>query len=291
MNDFTEKVIEKFSSDKNCKFLYNRIKDYFLNSPETCHDAKNKVAAFLRDNFKKNAVHFIERIKEEMLMSDPLTGVSYLEQVKCLNTEFIIDRIEFIKENVLEKTVQSFRVDDQHATFRNNNQLSMTPDCLLNKWKNSSGRNIQLREDRGGDNSTYGQRQKYSQSALTSGIEFCDQSSLNTQNHVDQFYTSYMGGLNGDPNSYENTPFGVSTPASDARLLSRRIFRNNEDGVENGIPNYEKRLYNRNLEKDIGEGLQSSEIDNFHYKHDVSSLHERIDHKNKIRKKIYNNYC
>ena len=88
------------------------------------------------------------------------------------------------------------------------------------------------------------------------------------------FYTARMCNLNSA--GYENTPFGVSTPESDARLLSRRIFRA-EGGVENGIPIRQRALHGRRHERDIAEGLTATDYANFNYAHDMSSLHRRID--------------
>lgn len=54
--------------------------------------------------------------------------------------------------------------------------------------------------------------------------------------------------------SHYDTPFGVSTPAADARLLSRRVFRE-----DNRIPVREQKLYRRNLDRDIDESLAGEE--------------------------------
>ena len=69
--------------------------------------------------------------------------------------------------------------------------------------------------------------------------------------------------------------FANATRDSDDRLLSRRIFRKNERGEENGIPSYEKRLYNRHLERDVSETLRTSEFQAKVYGYDMSSLYKR----------------
>jgi hypothetical protein len=47
---------------------------------------------------------------------------------------------------------------------------------------------------------------------------------------------------------------------------------------------YEARLYNRNLERDIDEGLRGAERDCMVHAHDMTSLYNRIDHKNEVRR-------
>jgi hypothetical protein len=91
--------------------------------------------------------------------------------------------------------------------------------------------------------------------------------------------TSYKQALNRNVYPHEATPFGVSSPAADARLLSRRTFRRNEAGAENGVPRYESRLYNRYLERDVAEGLHNAEKGHLLSGHDMASIHRRQEHK------------
>ena len=110
----------------------------------------------------------------------------------------------------------------------------------------------------------------------TSGVVVCDQSHLGTANHHDQLFgTQYMMALNSE-RGHTNDSFGNATAQSDERLLSRRIFRANENGVENGIPNYRKRLHNRNYERDIGETMQGRERTCQVRGHDMQSLYDRM---------------
>jgi hypothetical protein len=128
-------------------------------------------------------------------------------------------------------------------------------------------------------NPTYGQGNH----SMKTGIVFCDQSELGTSNHVDMLLgAEYIQALNRDPQPHTNDAFGNATPASDARLLERRIFRSNEDGVENGIPRYESRLYKRMyyMERDVTEALRPGERDCMIHGYDMSDLRKRIDYKN-----------
>lgn len=114
------------------------------------------------------------------------------------------------------------------------------------------------------------------------GVSFCDQSNVGTSNHVEMLFgSSAISSLNRD--GFYTGIVGDSTPEQNAGLLSRRIFRSNECGIENGIPNYEKRLYNREYERSIGENLEATEYGAIVYANDMRSLFERVD-----RRREYN---
>jgi hypothetical protein len=86
----------------------------------------------------------------------------------------------------------------------------------------------------------------------------------------------YFVALNRE-SDYTNTSFGTATPASDRRLLERRTFRNNSEGVENGISAYEARLQRRPLERDIDETLHGAEFGCNLYSYDMGDLRCRVD--------------
>ncbi len=115
------------------------------------------------------------------------------------------------------------------------------------------------------------------------GFNFCDQSDVNTSLAYEmQFNTLYIQELNKDPYPHTATAFGESTPASDSRLLSRRTFRSNEDGEENGIPRYERRLQRRNLDRNVDETLHDTQYDYQQRKHDMCDLVTRTNNKKKL---------
>lgn len=115
------------------------------------------------------------------------------------------------------------------------------------------------------------------------GINFCDQSYLGGDLYYDmQFQTMFVRELNKDPEPHTFQPFGWACPESDNRLLSRRTFRNNEDGVENGIPRYERRLQRRNLDRDIDEDLRDTQYGYQQRGHDMSDLWTRTRNKKHI---------
>ena len=115
------------------------------------------------------------------------------------------------------------------------------------------------------------------------GFDFCDQSDVNTSMFYEmQFDTLYIRELNKDKDPHTATAFGESTPASDTRLLSRRTFRSNEDGVENGIPRYERRLQRRNLDRNLDETLHDTQYDYQQRGYDMCDLITRTNNKKKL---------
>jgi hypothetical protein len=122
-------------------------------------------------------------------------------------------------------------------------------------------------------------------------VDFCDQSDVGTSSYYSsQFDTPYIQALNRDPQPHTSQPFGYSTAASDERLLSRRIFRNNEAGVENGISRYEVRLQRRNLDRDNGETFADTQYDYVQRGHDMGDLLRRTNAKTRVvDKRAYDN--
>ena len=122
-------------------------------------------------------------------------------------------------------------------------------------------------------------------------IDFCDQSDVGTSSYYDaQLNTPIMNAMNRDPQEHTLRPFGYANKASDERLLSRRIFRSNEEGVENGISRHEVRLQRRNLDRDNGETFADTQYDYMARGHDMSDLIRRTNNKVRINdKKEYDN--
>lgn len=129
-----------------------------------------------------------------------------------------------------------------------------------------------------------------SQAGMITGITFSDQRKFGTSNHVSMYEnTSYKASLNSHDAPWQYSVFGDSTPAADARLMERRVFRSNyghaydklgrSNKVENGIPTFEVRLQRRALDRNIDEGLRNAEKECIQYSHDMDSLNDRIDRK------------
>jgi hypothetical protein len=113
-------------------------------------------------------------------------------------------------------------------------------------------------------------------SQLHTGITFSDNSQSGLNAHENYFFNDSFHALNkGGP--IAGGAFGYSNEFTNNRLLDRRTFRVGNDGVENGIPFYEKALYNRYYDRDIHENLRASEFDYQTQRNDMGSLYERAD--------------
>ncbi len=276
MNRYTRLVLKGFQSDANKRELGNELTNAF-------NDAE--VYKFVEANLDKLVDNFAKTWEVEMLNSDPIAGLSVNEQINMLNAEFLEDRSHFIKAQVLgdqERPNTYILHDGGPATSRNGlKHFQQKPDNILASWKRNSGRGMTTREDTQSD--TYAHNPYHFSSnygGMTTGITVCDQSEIGTSQHVDTFYNDtnfrLLNGLDKGQKLWGGA-FGDATPESDARLLSRRVFRSNERGEENGIPVYEQRLYRRNLERDVGEAMSGRERGCAVYKHDMRSLYDRVD--------------
>lgn len=270
MNRYSRAIIFEFTSAENRDILFDVLNSHFNNY---------SVTKYLQENLSEDIMRFSHTIQSELQMSDPLPGIGIHDHVECFNNQFIDDRIDFIESYFSEEKATSFDISDGFSTARYNPNLA--PDDMLQSWMRNPSRSVQLREDPSGDNGAYKVNPFY-EMGHTTGITFCDQSRIGLQRHIDQFETGSMKAMN-KCRPHEETPFGVSTPAADARLLSRRIFRSNEAGVENGILRREARLYNRYLERDISEGLRGAEKGCMVVGYDMSDLRRRIDYKRRDR--------
>jgi hypothetical protein len=279
MNRNARDIVLGFLARDNREYLFRSL---------TKHFGDVRVFRYLSDHLDTDMKHFSVEIEQELSVSDPLPGSTILSQVISFNNQFIGDRIKFIDDHVIGARAVAFAVRDGLPTSRNPLQhFQSSPGDILSSWSSNSGRGIQSREDPSGDigpPNPFTWAGGHEGAGMSTGITFCDQREIGLQNHMD-FYenTSYKRALNSGHLAHEETAFGVSTAAADERLLGRRTFRNNEAGVENAIPRYEARLYNRHLERDISEGLRNAEKDYLLSGHDMSSLHTRVDHRRSAR--------
>ena len=281
MTRYGDDLMEEFLSAENRDQLLRALTAYFNDSVLTEFD---------RQHFSGLIYRFSETLRIEFSTSDPLVGSTLYDQLVCLNNQFISVAINFIKDAHAKETVCSpYTVTDGAPTSRKSiKQYYSTPNETLAGWLKNSGRPVQMRDARDGDEgkSTYDGRDF---PGVVTGITFCDQSELGTSQHYAQLFggdgtggggKSYMELMN-KSRPHELVPFGVSTPASDARLLSRRTFRKNEEGVENGIPRYERRLQRRALDRDVREGMRADgELGYIQQKYDMRGLYGLMDYKN-----------
>lgn len=289
MNRNARDIVYVFGSTKNRTYLSGVLKKYFND---------NRVDKFVGELLNTLVDNFIDTIEKELSMSDPMPGISIQDQIECYNCQFVNDRISYIRTHVIaEEPVAQYTVTDGLPTSRfGRDHHNKSADRQLETWAMNSGRGVQGREDTHGEydigpgaqcsTNEMGKQNPYwgtSDAHVRSGVTFCDQSEIGTSNHVTQLLgTTYMLALNQDSQPHTNDAFGNATAASDARLLSLRTFKNNEDGTENGIPRYRSRLHGRNLDRDIREGMQGRERECMVHGHDMTSLYKRVDEKNRV---------
>lgn len=283
MNQYSQEIIQEFTSKENKDFLYDQLVQSF-NQPV--------ITQYLREHFDSNVMNFAKSISIDLSMSDPMPGVTMESQLDCFNNQFLSRAHAFITAHVLGgEEAPAYIVRDGAPTSRRGlAHHQKGANDILDIWRQSPAAGVTMREDCAADvgprNSYYGGGDNH----LETGIIFCDQSHLGMQNHISQYEnTAYKRALNNQQEDHTSVPFGVSTPWSDARLMNRRVFRSNESGVENGIPNYEARLYRRNLERDVSEGLRNAEKGYMLSGHDMSSLRRRVDFKNAARELMPSN--
>ncbi len=222
MRQANNAIVQKFISGSNTNALKNTINKQF---PGNTLD------------FDESIKHFSQRMVKELYMSDPIGSIDY--QVQCFNSAFIEDRSNFIRQT-LAPSVTAYSVGDNQPLSRYKQNLDT--------WSNNPAPGQCLRDDMQG-----APRSVYNEFGCDPGaaITFCDQSHLNTSYHTEAFNTPWMQAMNRQV-AVDDAGFGNPTPESDARLLSRRVFRNN-----NEIPQYERRLQRRHVDYDIGETLHN----------------------------------
>jgi len=267
MNNYSRAIITQFLDIGNYHYLFDALSKKY--------DDK-RVDKHLDTNLYSSMKNYTSVIQSDLQTSRPLPGMTIDDQIRGFDYQFFLIQTDYIQEYVLhQQKIPIYTVTDGLPTSTHQH---CSADDMLKSWLHNPGRNVQAREDQSGD------LYKRDIDGAHSGITFCDQSHLGTQNHVDMYEnTLYKRALN--TAGYENTAFGVSTIASDNRLLGRSTFRKNEAGVENGIPRYETRLQKRNLERNVSEGLRDGgqERGNIILGHDMESLYRRVDYKNNVR--------
>lgn len=262
MNRFCGEVIAQFLSAQNQSILLARLQSY-----------TSEISA---DELAEHAMQYVGHIRRDLEQTDSIGPADQIgAAVHYSNEQFIAAILpKYIALNPMPTA--RFTVGDTGPA-----QLQRTghPDDILDQWRCNAGRGVQMRDDPA--------EQPYCPQSAAPGIEFCDQSDSGMQ-QLDQFDTPYARALNAlcPDEEYLRTPFGVSTPAADARLLSRRIFRGGAGDIENGIPAREIRLHRRAVDRDISEGLGVGRDDSRGYiagHYDMSDLLYQIDKKRSVQ--------
>lgn len=271
MSRYARLVLIEFRSAENFDFLYRAILEKFSNSAE--------VANYLRDNLGPAIVNSAAAYEHEMLNATPLPGITIYEQLKSLNQQFAADQIRFIRTYIIGEAPPKYAVSDGCiSATRRPSECTKVADgkpgiASLGDWWWDSSNGSTTRDDHQGDVnwSSY-----YGAPGRGPCIEFCDQRDINNSYDIEAFNSDFgHRSLNG-PKLWGNA-FGVPSPENDARLMTRQIFRKDERGLENGIPYYERRLYNRAYERDVDETLRQGEMGTILSGYDMRSLHRRVN--------------
>jgi hypothetical protein len=285
MNSHAREIIYLWSRDSNLLTVWKAIIAQFPDNP--------KVMLYMRQNFAQDADRFIGHMWQALRLSSPMAGTTPKHQIAAFNRQFLRDRCDFIVHHVLgDEAVPIYTVTDglPTARFGAAHYAQADPNGILATWNTVATQPVQARDDpagaagplqQGGYNPFNGQAQGH----MATGITFSDQSSLNTSSHVSALLDDpSIVALNRGAPAYQDTAFGNATPASDERLLSRRIFRRNEEGVENGVRMGEVRLQRRNLDREITETLRNTgEMSGLSRGYDMSSLYCRVGQKQNVR--------
>lgn len=317
MNRYARELVGRFTAASNQKYLKTTIQEYFdRNHP----GVTDRVRMYVRNHFEDSVWHAATKNEQELRMSDPIPGVSIVSQVQCMNNAFIRDCIDFIKTHIIAsaETPDVYTVTDGIPTSRHGQGWSkLTANQLLESWKYNANHPIRARDDPAGElgvgactgayvgypdnpepfvggnhvggphNGHYGMHEGGLSATTSSGITFCDQDNIGTSNHMMMYEdTTYKNTLNREV-SYANTPFGVSNPMADQRLMERRTFRSAfaVGGVENGISRYEARLQRRHIDRDPSEGFRGESRDCHVRGYDMQSLYDRADYHAAAREK------
>jgi hypothetical protein len=274
MNRFAHNIQSQFLSQPNRDYLYRYLDAHFANPA---------VTAWLQRNLNELATNFAAAISQELSLSDPLDGTSILDNVRCFNGQFLRNQIELIGSQFYQESTPTYTVNDGLPAGR---CAFGAPNTILGNWIRDAGGSMDARDDSQADSGVPQPPRR----GKVANITFCDQGAIGNSQYLDQFFNeSYVLALNkdrrceADPLAYTNQPLGWASVATDDRLLERKVFRKNEAGVENGIPRYEQRLYKRNLDRDITEGLRAGELGYKQRGYDMQPLYCRVDRKTAMR--------
>lgn len=271
MNRYNRAILSEFSSAENREHLKTSLINFF-NNP--------KVFRYVNSSADGMIDNFAAKMEIELMLSDPVGKKSVYEQVEQLNRIFLAGAISELKVECYEDAAPKYGISDGVATSRHSvNHFKKSSDDILDTWRaNRKSAPMHIRDDNQGDEGQ-GMNNLYYNGGLQTGVVFCDQSDLNTSQHVDRLLgTKYVKSLNG-PILY-NGYLGDGSVEGDTRLLQRRVFRNGYGGkTENGLNSYEIRLQRRNLDRDLKESLPAYEKDFIIQKHDMGSLNKRVDDK------------
>lgn len=255
---FADKVIHLFLGGEN----HDNLKKSLINRYR-CRE----VVKFLDDNLRDQMKNYGAKYKREMSTSDMIDGLTMGEILDIINTDFLRYLCSYIQDYVYVEPELEYTLSDGMPTGRGHD--NRPTEEIIKEWSTKASRDITYRDDRD-DHSNYNFASRGSQ---YTDIEVCNTENMNDNTLIDQIYGHKNFKRLNEPRLWEGA-FGHSTSESDARLLSRRIFRN-EGGVENGIPKRQQYTHHRNVDR-TSEGLRPSEREYINNGFDMSSLRGRV---------------
>jgi len=211
-------------------------------------------------------VKFAEKLKSELESSDAIPGMTPRMTVRILNEQLLQmlspDTYSYI-ETPGAKPLTHRAPAGIGGNGGNGGNGGTSAQSLLDSWANSASSARAMRDDPQGKDAA-----DYQSVHLT----YTDPS--NASNYA---YDKFMANVErfNDPTK-EYLPFGVSTAASDARLMARRTERR----PGNGIWNRNAAMHRRNFESDIGESMAGVERETRVYGYNMQPLYARVDKKN-----------
>jgi hypothetical protein len=287
MNSFTRSLCIEFVSGRNMQRLDQMLRERLIYRGDS---AEYRQA---RAGLRASAGEFSGMIARELMDSESLVGLGVL--LHEYNCKFVDYYVSEVRGDIPRGSGHSgmrlgpggdcpptayFSVGDGGPGVMSD--YGRSPDELLTSWKMQTRGPTAMREDTQGYGTvapSTGTRGLFGcgigASMGAPAMNFCDQSSIGLNQHVDAFETPTMRALNAQLLPHERTAFGVSTPAADSRLLARRD--------RCGIPDYEKRLYRRPVDRNIDEALAGTERGHSLRGHDMADLYARINHNIAVR--------
>ncbi len=178
MNHLAREVIRVFVSEQNRTILKRQLSKL----------AGPSADRFIQYDFDRIHTNYTNVIQNQLSLSDSLPGVATIDHVNTFNRQFITEMMRMIRDYVQVDDIPHYSVGDglpASRLLRHCNEY--TPNSvLMDVWKDYPASLTQVREDPSAD--AHGQSYGCGAQYKRTGIDYCDQSQLNTSQHQDRFY-------------------------------------------------------------------------------------------------------
>ena len=256
MSSFSARLLQAFQTRENKQRLYTLVCAKYTDT--TRRD-------FVRTNMNELIASYSKLIEIEFAQSTPLPGIDLAQYVAMYNRSFV-DGLDDLFGH--DKSAQPVRVSDGYCATRG--RVDASPNATLESWGKPRG-TFGLRDDHVGDRE---QRWRADDACGAGAIDFYDVRAEGVNRHVDQFGGAYFDVFNPGPlRRPEGRVFGT-----DDEIMGRRIFRKNEQGVENGFdqPRISAQRRPQQLFNDVRVDA-GVDRETYQYKQDMGALYERTD--------------